>query len=91
MPALNIGTLLTRHARYRPEHPALVVGDQRLSFRELNAHVNKLCNALLGSGARKGQKFATILSNRLELMAAFPRNIAGKTLKRELRARYRRS
>ena len=44
---MNIGTLLTRHARYRPEHPALVVGEPRLSYRELNAHVNKLSNALL--------------------------------------------
>jgi len=47
VPALNIGTLLTRHARYRPDHPALVVADERLSFRELNTHVDKLCNALL--------------------------------------------
>jgi acyl-CoA synthetase (AMP-forming)/AMP-acid ligase II len=68
---LNIGALLTRHARYRPEHPALVVGEERLNFRELNTHVNKLSNALLKSGVRKGQKFATILTNRLELMAAY--------------------
>ena len=68
---MNIGTLLTRHARYRPHHPALMVGDHRLSYRELNTHVDRLCNALLDAGVRKGQKFATILANCLELMAAY--------------------
>jgi acyl-CoA synthetase (AMP-forming)/AMP-acid ligase II len=68
---MNIGTLLTRHARYRPHHPALVVGDHRLSFRELNGHVNRLANALLDAGVAKGQAFATVLTNRLELMSAY--------------------
>ena len=71
MSTLNIGTLLTRHARYRPDHSALVVGNRRLSFRELNTRVNKLSNAMLMSGARKGQKFATVLTNCLELMTAY--------------------
>jgi non-ribosomal peptide synthetase component E (peptide arylation enzyme) len=39
---MNIGALLPRHARYRPDHVALVVGDQRLTYRELNAIVNRL-------------------------------------------------
>ena len=30
---MNIGALLPRHARYRPDHLALVVGDQRLTYR----------------------------------------------------------
>lgn len=68
---MNIGTLLTRHAQYRPDYTALGIGDRKLSFQELNAHVNKLSNALLNSGLRKGQKFATVLTNGLELMAAY--------------------
>ena len=34
---MNIGALLPRHARYRPDHLALVVGDQRLTYKKLNA------------------------------------------------------
>ena len=68
---MNIGSLLPRHARYRGDHPALVVGDRRLSYRELNRYVNRLANALLGAGLRKGDKFATVLPNCLELMAAY--------------------
>lgn len=68
---MNIGTLLPRHARYRSEHLALVVGEHRLSYREFNTYVNKLANALLASGVAKGQAVATILPNGLALMAAY--------------------
>jgi long-chain acyl-CoA synthetase len=68
---LHLGGLLTRHARYRGDHPALVVGGRTLSFRELNVYVNRLANALLSSGLKKGDKFATVLPNCLELMASY--------------------
>ena len=68
---MDIGTLLPRHARYRGDHPALIVGDRRLNYRELNAYVNRLANALLGAGLRKGEKFATVLPNCLEMMASY--------------------
>ena len=68
---MNIGSLLTRHARYRPEHTALVVDGNRLTYRELNAHVNRLANALRDAGYAKGDKMATVLGNRLELMCAY--------------------
>ena len=68
---LNLGGILPRHARYRGSHPALVVGGQTLDFRQLNAYVNRLANALVGAGLRKGDKFATVLPNCLELMASY--------------------
>ncbi|MBV8444123.1 MAG: AMP-binding protein, partial [Hyphomicrobiales bacterium] len=68
---MNIGALLPRHARYRPDHLALVVGDQRLTYRKLNAVVNRLANALLANGIAKGEKIATVLPNCLELMTAY--------------------
>jgi long-chain acyl-CoA synthetase len=68
---MDIGTLLPRHARYRGDHPALIVGGRELSYRALNAYVNQLANALLGAGLRKGDKLATVLPNCLELMAAY--------------------
>ena len=68
---MNIGTLLPRHARYRGDHTALVVGDHRLSYRDFNTYVNRLANALLAAGLKKGDKFATVLPNCLELMACY--------------------
>ena len=68
---MNIGSLLPRHARYRPEHLAFVVGKVRLNFFELNSRVNRLGNALLDSGIRKGQNMATVLPNCEELMLLY--------------------
>ena len=68
---MDIGTILPRHARYQPDKLALVVGEKRLTYREFNTHVNQLANALLASGVQKGDKMATVLSNSLELMAAY--------------------
>lgn len=68
---MNIGTLLPHHSRYRPDHLAFVCGDDRFSYRQFNGYVNQLANALLRAGLVKGDHFATILSNRNELMAAY--------------------
>jgi long-chain acyl-CoA synthetase len=65
---MNIGTLLPRHARYRPDHTAIVWGDQRLSFRAFNRRVNRLANALTVLGLAKGDKLAVILPNCLEVI-----------------------
>src|SRR5512134_1519223 len=68
---MDIGLLLPRHARYRADHPALIVGGEQLNFRALDAYVNRLANALLAAGLRKGDKFATVLPNCLEMMASY--------------------
>jgi long-chain acyl-CoA synthetase len=64
---MNIGSLFSRHARYRPNHLAFVFEDQRLTWLELNQSINRLANALLALGIEKGDKVATILPNSLEL------------------------
>ena len=69
--SLNIGSLLPRHARYRGSHPALVASGRTLTYREFNSYVNRLANALLAAGLKKGDKFATVLPNCLELMASY--------------------
>jgi acyl-CoA synthetase (AMP-forming)/AMP-acid ligase II len=68
---MNIGMLLRHHARYRPDHMALVFEDRRLTFRELNDHVNRLANALLASGIGKGDKIATLLPNGVETLQVY--------------------
>jgi acyl-CoA synthetase (AMP-forming)/AMP-acid ligase II len=68
---MNIGSLFARHARYRPNHPAFVFEDQRLTWNELNRSINRLSNALLALGIQKGDKVATILPNSLELFETY--------------------
>ena len=68
---MHIGSLLSRHAAYRPNHLCLVFEDRRFTYKEFNAGVNRLANALLKVGLKKGEKFATVLPNCFELMAAY--------------------
>ncbi|MFC1885827.1 class I adenylate-forming enzyme family protein [Thermodesulfobacteriota bacterium] len=68
---MNIGSLFSRHAQYRPDHLAFVFGDQRLTWRELNKSINRLSNTLSDLGIQKGDKVATILPNSLELFETF--------------------
>jgi long-chain acyl-CoA synthetase len=68
---MNIGSLLPRHALYRPDHTAIVFKDSRFTFREFNRRVNRLANALLDLGVSKGDKLATILPNCLELLEVY--------------------
>ena len=68
---MNIGSLLPRHAQYRPHHIALIFEDRRLTFLELNRRVNRLANSLLSLGVKKGDKVATILPNSLELLESY--------------------
>jgi long-chain acyl-CoA synthetase len=68
---MNLGSLFSRHARYRPDHLAVVFGDQRLTWLEFNRSINRLANALSGLGIRKGDKVATILPNCLELLEVY--------------------
>jgi acyl-CoA synthetase (AMP-forming)/AMP-acid ligase II len=68
---MNIGLLLPRHACSRPDHTAVVVDRIRLNFHQFNAGVNRLANALLKLGMKKGDKIATILPNCLSLLETY--------------------
>jgi acyl-CoA synthetase (AMP-forming)/AMP-acid ligase II len=68
---MNVGMLLSSHARFRPEHTAVVFENKRLTFKEFNTRVNKCANALLAMGVRKGDKVATLLPNSLELLEIY--------------------
>ncbi|MGD8283880.1 MAG: AMP-binding protein [Desulfobacterales bacterium] len=68
---MNIGSLFSRHAQYRPNHLAVVFEDQRLTWFEFNQNINRLANALLGMGIQKGDKVATLLPNCLELLEIY--------------------
>ncbi len=78
MRSLTLGGLVARHARYRPHHTAVIVAARnagereiRLTWRELDAYVNRWANALATLGVRRGDRVATVLANSLELLATY--------------------
>nr|VFK32537.1 MAG: Acyl-CoA synthetase (AMP-forming)/AMP-acid ligase II [Candidatus Kentron sp. MB]VFK34969.1 MAG: Acyl-CoA synthetase (AMP-forming)/AMP-acid ligase II [Candidatus Kentron sp. MB]VFK77071.1 MAG: Acyl-CoA synthetase (AMP-forming)/AMP-acid ligase II [Candidatus Kentron sp. MB] len=68
---ITISNLLSRHARYRPHHTALVFEDQCIDFAALEHRVNRLANALLARGMDKGKHMATVLPNCVELLELY--------------------
>jgi len=68
---MNIGSILTRQARYRPNHLAVVFEENRLNYHTFNARVNQVANALLKLDISRDDKIATILPNCLELLEIY--------------------
>lgn len=60
---MAINTLMDRHARYRPDHLALVFEDQRWTWAELKRRVDRLIGFLRDEGLGKGDAVALILEN----------------------------
>src|SRR5262245_25915891 len=69
--SLALGRLLTRHARYRPSHTAVVIGNERLTYLQFNDLVNRLANSLAALSVGRWDRVATILPNSLELLATY--------------------
>ncbi|MDQ8702111.1 AMP-binding protein [Streptomyces sp. LHD-70] len=65
---MNLGTYLSRSARYWPQAPALVSGDRSWSFTELDRATDRLASALTARGLRPGDAVASLAWNRGELV-----------------------
>src|SRR5581483_5659593 len=63
--------MLARTAQHHPEQIALVFEQTRLTYRELNALVNSLANALLDLGIRQGQTVCLFLTNSPEFVISW--------------------
>ena len=68
---MNVGSLVSRHAKFRGGHAAIVCDDTRLSFSELGALVDRLSNALQSLGLDKGDKIAVVMPNCLEVLVIY--------------------
>ncbi len=68
---MNLSELVDRSASDLPDHPALVFGEQAISYSELLVAVNKLANTLVKSGVQKGDRVAIIMGNRPELIIGY--------------------
>lgn len=60
---LNLSAVLEQHTRRKPDAEALVCGDKRLTYAQLNAWSNQVANALAASGIRRGDHVALLCPN----------------------------
>ncbi|GAA1934660.1 long-chain fatty acid--CoA ligase [Streptomyces durmitorensis] len=65
---MNLGTYLSRSARYWPVETALVCGDRAWTFDRLDHAANQLASALISRGLRPGDAVASLAWNRGELV-----------------------
>ncbi len=60
---------LRLHAAAAPQHPAIVCGDERLSYGELEALANRIANVLRSLGLHRGDHIASLIGNRPAALA----------------------
>ncbi len=65
---LQLATLIAHHARFRPDETAVVVGDERLTWQEFHARVERCGRRLRALGVAPGDRVATLLPNCRELL-----------------------
>ena len=68
---MHLANIVGHHARYRPDHEAVVFEGQRFTWREFALRVNRTANALLSLGLRKGNAVALVVPNCLELIELY--------------------
>jgi fatty-acyl-CoA synthase len=68
---LLLGEIMTRNSRKFPDKEALVYGNVRLTYSQLNARINRLAHALLALGIKKGSKVAIMAHNCNQFMETY--------------------
>ena len=68
---LSVSQVLERAAALVPDKTALVDGDRRKTYQELDEMAASLATALSELGFRKGDRVAIYMKNSLELVIAF--------------------
>jgi long-chain acyl-CoA synthetase len=68
---VNVGDLLLRSAARSPGRLAVVDGDRRLTYRDLNAWVNRTAHGLAGLGYRRGDALGLMSANSAEFLVVY--------------------
>ncbi len=63
---MNLGRLLTHTAALYPEHTALIQGEDKWTWSQINARVNAMANALRKLGVRKGDRLLLQSRNNIQ-------------------------
>jgi acyl-CoA synthetase (AMP-forming)/AMP-acid ligase II len=68
---VNVGDMLTRTAWRKPDVEAVVDGDRRLTYAELNALTNRVANALRERGIGRGDPVLLVAGNCVEFLQGY--------------------
>ncbi|MFP4038041.1 MAG: AMP-binding protein, partial [Desulfobacteraceae bacterium] len=68
---MPMNSVIRRSANRFPDKVALISKDTRLTYRELNERVNRLANAFLDRGLKKGDRVVAVLHNCTEFIEVY--------------------
>ena len=68
---MNVAHLLETSARREPGRTALVFGDRRLTYAELDREAGRVAAGLARLGIRRGERVCLHLANRPEFVVAY--------------------
>ena len=68
--ALLVGNVLRHAARHSPQRLAATLGDDQLTFAELDDRARRAAHALHGLGVRRGDRVAVMVPNSIEFLEA---------------------
>ncbi len=68
---MQLGELVARAAAQFPDKPAILFKDQKISYSELNARVNRVANGLAALGVKPGDRVALYIHNLPQFVEAF--------------------
>lgn len=68
-PSLNIIDCIHLNAKFRGNDTAFVCGEQRATWVEFNAYANRVANALIRAGLKKGEKVSLLCLNSIDAIA----------------------
>jgi acyl-CoA synthetase (AMP-forming)/AMP-acid ligase II len=68
---LQLATLIAHHSRFRPNETAVIVGAERLTWREFHTAVERCARRLRALGVVRGDRVATLLPNCRELLEVY--------------------
>lgn len=55
--------ILSLHGKWKGSKPALICGDETLTWRQLEAETNRIANALIAQGISRGSMVGVVMSN----------------------------
>jgi O-succinylbenzoate-CoA ligase len=68
---LTLGEIVSRTARRRPDHTALMFVDESRTFAELDERMAHLAGALVARGVQRGDRVAILMFNCVEFVETF--------------------
>ncbi len=85
----NLKQLLEAAAARHADKTAIVCGERRVSYAELDQAANRVANALMALGVRKGDRVAALMANRPEFVNVYFGTIKAGAIPVPLDVRYK--